>query len=138
MGTSWAGSHLSWQLHMVTIKVEIEVRNSPLLAAFVLASPKSRRFMQKYRGIIYAGIGDIEVSPHTVSVGGIVIASRVQSPTRPVLCLCRRSTGWMAACSRSRAVSALVKHAKKTFEKCTEETNLVAPTSPSPPELILE
>lgn len=44
----------------------------------------------------------------------------------------------MATCSRGRAISALVRHAKTTFEKSTEESNLVAPISPSPPELIRE
>lgn len=44
--------------------------------------------------------------------------------------------GWMDARPRSRAISALVQHAKAVFEERTEETALVAPISPSPAELI--
>lgn len=44
--------------------------------------------------------------------------------------------GWMDARPRSRAISALVQHAKAVFEERTDETALVAPISPSPAELI--
>lgn len=37
---------------------------------------------------------------------------------------------------RNRAISALVQHAKATFEKNTCDTRLVAPISPSPEDLI--
>lgn len=47
-----------------------------------------------------------------------------------------REAGWMDARPRSRAISALVQHAKAVFEERTDETALVAPISPSPPELI--
>lgn len=38
--------------------------------------------------------------------------------------------------SRNRAISALVQHAKATFDENTRDTRLVAPISPSPQDLI--
>lgn len=60
-------------------------------------------------------------------------ANRTGQKTRPDRAV---EAGWMDARPRSRAISALVQHAKAVFEECTDETALVAPISPSPAELI--